>query len=115
MKAVILHDQIPPDASSAHQDVLYQTKTVSNLLKELGYEPIEIGVSLNLPGLSETLTAMKPSLVFNLVESIEGKGRFIHLVPSLLDYLKLPYTGSKQIPLFNVNKIMLKMLIKAGV
>ena len=95
MKAVILHDYIPADANFDHQDVLYQSQAIANLLIELGYDPIEISVSLNLEELIETLTAINPSIVFNLVESIEGKGRLIHLVPSILDYLKLPYTGSK--------------------
>jgi len=117
MKAVILHDRIPPDANFDHQDVLYQSKAIADLLKELGFDPIEISVSLNLEELLAALTAINPSLVFNLVESVEGQGRLIHLIPSILDYLKLPYTGSKTEPLFlTSNKIMAKrLLIKAGI
>jgi D-alanine-D-alanine ligase len=117
MKAVILHDRIPPDANFDHQDVLYQSEAIADLLIELGYDPIEISVSLNLNELCEALTTIKPSIVFNLVESVEGQGRLIHLIPSLLDYLKLPYTGSKTEPLFlTSNKtIAKKLLIKAGI
>ena len=117
MKAVILHDSIPPDANFDQQDVLYQSEAITNLLIELGYDPVEITVSLNLKELSESLTAINPSIVFNLVESIDGQGRLIHLIPSLLDYLKLPYTGSKTEPLFlTSNKIIAKkLLIKAGI
>jgi len=117
MKAVILHDRIPSDANFDHQDVLYQSEAIANLLIELGYDPIEISVSLNLKKLIEALTAINPSIVFNLVESIEGQGRLIHLIPSMLDYLKLPYTGSKTEPLFlTSNKIIAKkLLIKAGI
>jgi D-alanine-D-alanine ligase len=117
MKAVILHDRIPSDANFDHQDVLYQSEAIANLLIELGYDPIEISVSLNLKELIEALTAINPSIVFNLVESIEGQGRLIHLIPSMLDYLKLPYTGSKTEPLFlTSNKIIAKkLLIKAGI
>ena len=117
MKAVILHDRIPPDANFDHQDVLYQSEAIANFLIELGYEPVEISVSLNLKELIEGLKAVNPSIVFNLVESIEGQGRLIHLIPSMLDYLKLPYTGSKTEPLFlTSNKIIAKkLLIKAGI
>jgi len=117
MKAVILHDRIPPDANFDHQDVLYQSEAIANLLVELGYDPVEISISLNLKKLIEALKAINPSIVFNLVESIEGQGRLIHLIPSILDYLKLPYTGSKTEPLFlTSNKILAKkLLIKAGI
>ena len=117
MKAVILHDRISPDANFDHQDVLYQSEAIANLLVELGYDPIEISISLNLKELIEALKAINPSVVFNLVESIEGQGRLIHLIPSMLDYLKLPYTGSKTEPLFlTSNKIVAKkLLIKAGI
>lgn len=117
MKAVILHDRIPPDANFDQQDVLYQSEAIANILIELGYDPVEISVSLNLKELIEALTAINPSIVFNLVESIEGQGRLIHLIPSMLDYLKLPYTGSKTEPLFlTSNKIIAKkLLIKAGI
>src|SRR4030043_1024673 len=117
MKAVILHDRIPPDANFDHQDVLYQSEAIAKLLIELGYDPVEISVSLNLKELIDALTAINPSIVFNLVESIEGQGRLFHIFPSMLDYLKLPYTGSKTEPLFlTSNKIIAKkLLIKAGI
>ncbi|WAC07307.1 MAG: D-alanine--D-alanine ligase [Thermodesulfobacteriota bacterium] len=112
-----MHDRIPLNANFDHQDVLYQSEAIANLLKELRYDPVEISVSLNLKELIEALTAINPSIVFNLVESIEGQGRLIHLIPSILDYLKLTYTGSKTEPLFlTSNKIIAKkLLIKAGI
>lgn len=117
MKAVILHDQIPSDANFDHKDVLHQTEAISHILEGFGYEPIEINVTLELNKLLQTLTKIRPFLVFNLVESIEGKGRFIHLVPSILDYLKLPYTGCKTESLFMTsNKIVAKKLLhNAGI
>ena len=117
MKAVILHDRIPPDANFDHQDALNQSETIAHHLLEFGYDPVEISVSLNLKELTEKLKNIDPSLVFNLVESVDGQGRLIHLIPSLLDYLKLPYTGSKTESLFlTSNKIIAKKLLtKAGI
>lgn len=117
MKAVILHDQVPKDANFDHQDVLYQSEAIANILFELGCEPIELSASLNFTELLNSIKTFNPAFVFNLVESLEGQGRLIHLVPSLLDYLKLPYTGSKTEPLFlTSNKVIAKkLLIKSGI
>ena len=47
--------------------------------------------------LNETLkkiAEINPALVFNLVESIDGQGRLIHLAPSILDAMNMAYTGA---------------------
>jgi len=117
MKAVILHDQVLPDANLDHKDVLHQAEAITQILAKLGYQTTVINVSLNLKELIDRLRTESPTIVFNLVESIEGQGCFIHLVPSILDHLKLPYTGSKTEALFlTSNKLLTKkILLKAGI
>ena len=50
--------------------------------------------TLNLEIVEESLTAERPELVFNLVESLGGSDRLAHLAAVLLDDLDLPYTGT---------------------
>ena len=62
--------------------------------------------------LAETL---KPDIVFNLVESLDSKGRLIHLVPSLLDVMGIPYTGSVSDSIyFSSHKVMAKEKIASS-
>jgi len=49
--------------------------------------------------------------VFNLVESINNKGRFIYFVPALLEELKIPFTGVSQDAMYQTsNKILSKTM-----
>jgi D-alanine-D-alanine ligase len=92
--AAILHGAVPPGAPADEQDVLVEVATVAEGLAALGYATVPVPLGLDLAGAARRLKALKPALVFNLVESIDGQGRFIHLAPTLLDSLGLPYTGA---------------------
>lgn len=117
MKVVVLHDRVPERANPDQSDVLVQAGALSSILSDLGYKPIEITISINSEELIDTLEAIRPVFVFNLVESVNGQGRFISLAPSLLDYLKIPYTGAKTEALFlTSNKLLAKkLLIGSGI
>jgi len=61
------------------------------------------------------LRADRPDFVFNLVETVEGSGRFIHFAPSLLDHLAIPYTGSSTEALFTTsNKLLAKKMLQSS-
>jgi D-alanine-D-alanine ligase len=49
---------------------------------------------MDLAGLQEKLKSIKPDLVFNLVESLDGKGRLIGVVPFMLDAMGIAFTGA---------------------
>jgi D-alanine-D-alanine ligase len=54
-------------------------------------------------------------MVFNLVETIAGKGNLIHLFPALLDALKIPYTGAGTEAMFlTSNKLLAKRWLAAA-
>lgn len=109
MKVVVLHDQVADQDSLDQQDVLIQAQAIIRALAALGYEPIDVSISLDFKAFLETIEATKPAFVFNLVESLQGKGRLIHLAPSLLDYLRIPYTGAGTEALFTTsNKLLAK-------
>jgi len=114
---VVLHGTVPPDAPKDEQDTLVEAREVSEALGRLGYEPYPLSCSLDLRHLADSLAKLRPEAVFNLVESLEGKGQLIHLAPSVLDHMGLSYTGSSAEALFlTSNKLVAKTLLeKAGV
>jgi D-alanine-D-alanine ligase-like ATP-grasp enzyme/GNAT superfamily N-acetyltransferase len=93
MKITILHEAIAPDAAPDEQDVLHQVAAVRQALRRLGHDVTEIPCTLDLAALERRLRLAPPNLVFNLVESVAGAGRLIHLIPFLLDTCHIPYTG----------------------
>ncbi|MFH1091139.1 MAG: D-alanine--D-alanine ligase [Pseudomonadota bacterium] len=95
MRVVVLHDEVPEDAPPDQIDTLVQAGEVSRALARLGHEPMGLGFSLPPDRTAAQLRKLRPDLVFNLVESPNGSGRFIHLSPQLLDSLGLPYVGAK--------------------
>jgi D-alanine-D-alanine ligase len=107
MKAVVLHGEVPEDAGRDEQDVLVQAGHVSRSLAEQGYEPTVIAVSADFSRLIDHLNVLQPDFAFNLVESILGQGRLIHMAPSILDYLNIPYTGAKTEAIFVTSQKLL--------
>jgi D-alanine-D-alanine ligase-like ATP-grasp enzyme/ribosomal protein S18 acetylase RimI-like enzyme len=103
MKIVILHNAVVDSDSAADRDVLVQVHAVEEALRALGHVPRRVACTLNLESLEESLTADRPGLVFNLVESLGGSDRLAHLAAVLLDDLDLPYTGSHAAALHNTN------------
>ncbi len=115
MKAAILHGEVSPDANKDEQDVLVQVEYVSGALVELGYQPVAVPLSLDLKKAATTLIDLRPKIVFNLVESVEGLGQWIHLGPTLCEFLKLPYTGSgKDAVYITSNKLLAKQFLKSA-
>ena len=116
-KVVILHNQVTAESPKDELDVLVQVDAVFKSLSELGYEPVTVPFSLAFEKTLKTIKKLSPLFVFNLVESVEGNGQLIHLAPSLLDHLNLPYTGCSQEAIFvTSNKILSKKLLQlAGV
>lgn len=111
-KIVILFSEISQDAREDEQDTLTQVKAVSGALSELGFKPVPMPFSLNLPESIEKLKQISPKLVFNLVESPCGHGRLIHIAPSVLETLAIPYTGANADAVFlTSNKILSKKFL----
>ncbi len=94
MKIAVLHQIVSENGSADDMDVLAQVAAVSAALESLGHEPLPVPCGLDLSQISRTLETAGAELVFNLVESLGGHGRLLHLVPCFLDALKIPYTGA---------------------
>ena len=117
-KALILYDRVAEQANNPDQrDALVQARAVAEALSAMGWEPIEAPFSLDLAGFMKTVKTIRPAFVFNLVESVEGHGRLIHLAPALLDVLGIAYTGSKTDSIYATSNkgVAKKWLQSAGI
>lgn len=115
MKAVVLHSEIQEEAGRDEKDVLVQADVVSSALADLGYEPVSIPFSLNVAKTAQLLKNIRPAFVFNLVETVEGQGSLIHIAPSILDFLRLPYTGAgTEATFLTSNKVLAKKCLIAA-
>lgn len=94
MRVAILFNAVTDKNTPDEQDVIVQVEAVSDALLQLGHTPELLACDLDLASLQHRLEKIQPDIAFNLVESLESKGKLIHLVPSLLDVIGLPYTGS---------------------
>ena len=113
MKVAILYGQALENVTRDEQDTLVQVDTISQSLSRLGCHAIPVPLSLDVQDALSELRFITPDIVFNLVESVEGQGRLIHLGPALLDTLRLPYTGAKTDAMFlTSNKLLAKRFLR---
>lgn len=114
-RIVILHNAVSDRPTLDEVDVLAQVEAVNTALRELGYETETIGLSLDMAPVADYLRRCQPRLVFNLVESVAGAGRLIHLAPALLDHLGLPFSGCPQDTVYlTSNKLLAKTFLRAA-
>ena len=112
MKAVVLHSDVPEDAGMDEKDAIVQAACVSAALSELGYEPTSMPFSLNCAHIIDMLRDLQPAFVFNIVETMAGQGSLIHVAPSILDFLRIPYTGASTEAMFlTSNKVLAKQIL----
>lgn len=94
MQVAVVHNAVDESDGPDAKDVLAQVETVCEALGGLGHHIDTIACTLDLDRFQRTLTQLFPDVVFNLVESLAGKGRLIHLAPFVMDAMGVPYTGS---------------------
>ncbi|MDP2647085.1 MAG: GNAT family N-acetyltransferase [Desulfobacterales bacterium] len=94
MRVLVLHQAVSEKSSPDDKDVLLQAEAVSGALASRGIEPVAVPCDLNLSALQKQFLDLKPDAAFNLVESLDGCGRLLHLVPALLEAMGIPFTGS---------------------
>lgn len=103
----IVHNAVESGASEADRDVLVQAEAVSGALGGLGWEVAMLPCTLDLESTRRHLQQSRPDVVFNLVESLAGSDWLAHAMTSLLDALRLPYTGSPTEALLMTNHKLL--------
>jgi D-alanine-D-alanine ligase len=109
MRIAVVYNAVTNAGSPDESDVLIQVAAVKQALGQLGHRVVSLACSLNLAAVQKRLAKIRPDIVFNLVESLAGQDRLVHLLPALLDSMGIPYTGSKSEALyFTSNKILAK-------
>jgi len=109
MKIAILHDTVTATDAPDAQDVMAQAAAVARALRSLGHKVSRLACTLNLAAIQATLRRGQIDGVFNLVESINGQGRLIHLPLFCLDAMAMPYTGARaETMLLTSNKTLAK-------
>jgi D-alanine-D-alanine ligase len=115
MKVTILHNEPGPDAGPDEADVLVQAAAVEGALRALGHAVERLGCGLDLAALAAALGAGSPDVVFNLAEGLAGHDRLFAVVPSLLDALRVPYTGCPAEAVFlTTHKLLAKERLAAS-
>lgn len=109
---IILHNKIEQHTQD-ELDVLEQRDLVARACQQLGYKVSSMEVGHHIYDDISKVQAMQADVVFNLVESSWGKGELLHVVPSLLNALKIPYTGVPLEALFiSTNKVLAKRIMR---
>jgi D-alanine-D-alanine ligase len=85
--------------NKARDDIKEIADNIVAVLTRHGYPATGLGITDDIPLALRSLTEMRPTVVFNLCESIHGDNRFEGLLALLLDLAGIPYTGSSAFPL----------------
>ncbi|MFH2144039.1 MAG: ATP-grasp domain-containing protein [Bacteroidota bacterium] len=114
-KIIILINRISENPTPDEIDVIDQAAVVEKALIGLGYECEREFIDLNLNLFYEKYKNNKPELIFNLVESLNNNGGIIHFIPSLLEVMKIPFTGCPADGMFlTTNKVLTKKILFAN-
>lgn len=94
VRVLVVHDRIDDEARADELDVLNQVAAVREALRRLGHDSEVLVCDLDLAPLVKVLETRTPDLVFNLAECLGGRERLLHVIPSVLEALGVPFTGS---------------------
>jgi D-alanine-D-alanine ligase len=91
---LVLHERLETGARPDELDALVQVRQVMEAAETLHWAVSAEEVDLNLGRMLERLRRTRPNCIFNLVESLNGRGELIGVVPALLEGTAIPFTGS---------------------
>ncbi|MEI7895415.1 MAG: ATP-grasp domain-containing protein [bacterium] len=111
---LILYNKLSKTPKDDEADVIEQVNLVTVALSNLKYKVKYLQIDLNLKTAIGRIQSMKPDIIFNLAETIGNKGEFTFLANSVLNYVRVPYTGSPLVPMFLCsNKLLAKKELNA--
>jgi len=116
-KALIIHNKLSENALQDELDVLDQANVVEKEFIKFGYEVYREDFDLNMQRVKDTLLRLKPDFIFNLVETIDGKGFLSFMAPALFESMDIPFSGSGSYALYlTSNKMLTKeAFVAAGI
>jgi D-alanine-D-alanine ligase len=115
VRVAVLHDEPPAEPRPDEQDSQAQAQAVARRLEELGHAVVRLPFGLDLGAARRALAELAPDRVVNLVESVGGSGRLLHLAPALLEALRLPFTGAGSAAMLATSdKLVAKRILAAA-
>lgn len=116
-KALILHERIEPGAPLDRQDLATEMEFIAGVMRTLGYDVLTHPITLDLRSIIRVISRIRPDVVFNLAETVDGQGRLVYLAPAILDRIGVPYTGNGTDAMFlTSNKLLAKEVMRqAGI
>ena len=116
MRITIVHQHVPADAAADERDVLDQAAAIRAALTANGHAVSILACTADLGNVRRKLEVLKPDCVFNLVETLDGSGRLIHLAPATWETAGIPFTGSSSEALYlTTHKLLSKeRMLAAG-
>lgn len=114
-RAVVLHEEIGESATLDDQDTMRQAECVRESLLRAGWDARLVVLGSDVRTLEQELDALRPELVFNLVESWHGLGSLACVVPALCRKGGVPCTGSDEVALILAgDKALARRLMRAA-
>jgi D-alanine-D-alanine ligase len=115
MKTALIYDELTPRGEGSWVEAEYESpETIAALMDAIGRNCDEAVACPLGPDLMERLRSDEPDLAFNIAEGREGASRE-SLVPALLDFMGIPYTGSDGVALgVSLNKALTKRIARAA-
>ncbi len=117
MKTALIYDDTAPQGKDSWVEAEYENPRTIQALLEVLEEHCDKAVPIALgPRLIDKIRKERPDLVFNIAEGRGGPNRE-SIVPVILEYLNIPYTGSDGITLgISLNKALTKRIAaQAGI
>src|SRR5438067_2552121 len=102
-KVLVLHNDpiLPPGHPDyeSEQDILATVAAVSDHLTKAGFQLSRLGISHDPTPLLAHVRDKRPDVVFNLYEGTGDRGNAEIYVTGLLEWLRVPFTGSPALSL----------------
>jgi D-alanine-D-alanine ligase len=112
VRIAVLHDEPPAEPRPDERDTQQQALAVASRLEASGHAVARVALGLDLGAARRALSELGPEVVVNLVESVAGSGRLIHLAPALLEAMGLRFTGAGSAAMFaTTHKVLAKRLL----
>lgn len=114
-KVAIVYDANAEVGRPDSSDTLVEARAIAEALGTLGFDAVPLTVGLDLAAFERKLRELAPQAVFNVVESLDGRGQLVHVVPALLESLGLPFTGCSSVALATTcDKLAAKAMLAAA-
>lgn len=116
-RCLLVHQEVAPEAGPDEQDTLAAANAVAEALAAKGWVVERLAIGFDLGPLARRLSGDRPTLVFNLVESLAANGPAGLAAAALLEGAGVRFTGSglAALALSGDKKAMKRVLRAAGV